>query len=118
VGIAALSDARLARREQRLVQAVRRLAPQAAVELSARPRLLSVQGANVAGLTVSDVDLAQPRFAGAHNLDRLRLETEVTFSRAPVRLRWDWRQVIAEERAWGAARSRRWATPVAADLAP
>jgi len=111
VGIAALSDARLAKREQRLVQAVRRLAPRAAVELSARPRLLSVQGANVAGLTVSNVDLAECRFAGAHNLDRLRLETEVNFSAAPVRLPWDWRQVIAEERAWRAARSERWATP-------
>jgi hypothetical protein len=110
VGIAALSDPRLAKREQRLVQAVRRLAPQAALELSARPRLLSVQGANVAGLTVSDVDLAQCRFAGAHNLDRLRLETKITFSAAPVRLPWDWRQVIAEERAWRAARSERWAT--------
>jgi hypothetical protein len=28
-----------------------------------------------------------------------------------VRLPWDWRQVIAEERAWRAARSERWATP-------
>jgi uncharacterized protein YjbI with pentapeptide repeats len=110
-GIEALSDSRLAWREQRLVQAVRRLAPQAAVELSARPRLLSVQGANVAGLTVSNVDLEECRFAGAHNLDRLRLETKVTFSAAPVRLPWDWRQVIAEERAWRAARSARWATP-------
>jgi hypothetical protein len=90
VGIAALSDARLARREQRLVQAVRRLAPPAAVELSARPRLLSVQGANVAGLTVSNVDLAECRFADANNLDRLRLEAKVTFSAAPVRLPWDY----------------------------
>jgi hypothetical protein len=120
-GIAALSDAQLARREQELleqgfvehglVQSVRPLAPKDAVELSARPRLLSVQGANVAGLTVSNVDLAECRFAGAHNLDRLRLETKVTFSAAPVRLPWDWRQVIAEERAWRAARSARWATP-------
>jgi uncharacterized protein YjbI with pentapeptide repeats len=122
-GIAELSDARLARREQRLVQAVRRLAPQAAVELSARPRLLSVQGANVAGLTVSNVDLAECRFAGAHNLDHLRLETKVTFTQAPRGLPWDWRQVIAEERAWRVAPSKRrtqlwrvapskrWATP-------
>jgi uncharacterized protein YjbI with pentapeptide repeats len=111
VGIPALSDAQLARREQRLVQAVRRLAPQAAVELSERPRLLSIQGANAAGLTISNVDLADCRFAGAHNLDRLRLETKVTFSAAPVRLPWDWRQVIAEERAWRAARSKRWTRP-------
>jgi hypothetical protein len=111
VGIAALSDAQLARREQRLVQALRRLAPQAAVELSARPRLLSVQGANVAGLTVSDVDLAECRFAGAHNLDQLRLGAGVSFAAAPARLPWDWRHVIAEERAWRAARSERWTTP-------
>ncbi len=110
VGIPTLSDARLARREQRLVRTVQRLAPPAAVELSARPRLLSVQGANVAGLAVSNVDLAECRFAGAHNLDRLRLEAKVTFSAAPVRLPWDWRLVIAEERAWRAARSARWAT--------
>jgi uncharacterized protein YjbI with pentapeptide repeats len=108
VGIAALSDAQLAKREQRLIQAILRLAPQAAVDLSAGPRLLSVQGANVAGLTVSNVDLAECRFAGAHNLDRLRLEARVTFSPAPVRLPWDWRQVIAEERAWRAQQSERW----------
>jgi hypothetical protein len=121
VGIAALSDASLAKREQALVErgfiehglvpAVWCLAPQATVELSARPRLLSVQGANVAGLGLANVDLAECRFAGAHNLDRLRLETEIHFSQAPVRLPWDWRAVIAEERAWRAARSERWATP-------
>jgi uncharacterized protein YjbI with pentapeptide repeats len=110
VGIAALSDAKLARREQQLVQAVRRLAPQAAMELSARPRLLSVQGANVAGLTISNVDMAECRFAGAHNLDRLRLEARVTLATAPSRLPWDKRRVIAEERARRAAldRSGRW----------
>jgi uncharacterized protein YjbI with pentapeptide repeats len=111
VGIDTLSDARLARREQRLVQAVQRLAPQAAGELSARPRLLSVQGANVAGLTISNVDLAECRFAGAHNLDHLRLDTKVTFSPASAALPWDWRRVIAEERAWRAARSKRWTPP-------
>ncbi len=125
VGIAELSDARLAKLEHGLteqelmehgliehglVQAVWYLAPQAALELSAQPRLLSVQGANVAGLAVSNVDLAECRFAGAHNLDRLRLETKVAFSTVPVRLPWDWRQVIAEERAWRAARRKRWAT--------
>ena len=103
-GIPALSDPRLARREQ-FVDA----------PLLARPRLLSVQGTNVAGLTVSNVDLAECRFADAHNLDSLRLETGVTFGEPPVRLRWDWRQVIAEERAWRAAppkrRTPRWKAP-------
>jgi uncharacterized protein YjbI with pentapeptide repeats len=110
-GVATLSDARLARREQRLVQAVRRLVPAAAGEWSARPRLLSVQGANLAGLSLANVDLAQCRFAGAHNLDKLRFEAEVSFAAAPAWLPWDWRQVLAEERAWRAARSNRWAAP-------
>jgi hypothetical protein len=100
VGIDTLSD-------PQLVQAVRPLAPKAAMELSARPQLLSVQGANVAGLTISNVDLTECRFADAHNLDRLRLEAKVTFSQAPGGLPWDWRQVIAEERAWRANRSKR-----------
>jgi hypothetical protein len=106
-GIDKLSDNRLATLEQRLARAVRRLAPQAAAELSARPRLLSVQGANVAGLALADVDLVACRFAGAHNLDRLRLGTRISFSAAPVRVPWDWRKVIAEECAWRAARPER-----------
>jgi hypothetical protein len=110
-GVDTLSDARLARREQRLVQAVRRLAPAAAEECSEWPRLLSVQGANLAGLGVANIDLAQCRFAGAHNLDKLRFEAEVSFAAAPARLPWDWRQVLAEERAWRATQSNRWAAP-------
>jgi hypothetical protein len=65
----------------------------------------------VAGLGLANVDLVECRFAGAHNLDRLRLETEITFPKAEVRLPWDQRAVIAEERAWRATRSERWATP-------
>jgi uncharacterized protein YjbI with pentapeptide repeats len=110
-GVATLSDPRLARHEQRLVQAVRRLSPAAAEEWSARPRLLSVQGANLAGLSLASIDLAQCRFAGAHNIDKLRFEAEVSFAAAPAWLPWDWRQVLAEERAWRAARSNRWGAP-------
>jgi hypothetical protein len=108
-GVDTLSDARLARRERRLVQAVRRLAPAVADEYREWPRLLSVQGANLAGLGVGNIDLAQCRFAGAHNLDKLRFEAEVSFATAPTWLPWDWRQVLAEERAWRATRSNRWA---------
>ena len=36
--------------------------------------MLSLQRANVAGLALGNVDLADCRFAGAHNLDKLRLE--------------------------------------------
>jgi hypothetical protein len=38
-----------------------------------RPRLLSIRRADVAGLRLADVDLRACRFAGAHNLDRLRI---------------------------------------------
>jgi hypothetical protein len=108
-GVDTLSEARLARCERRLVQAARRGAPAATADWSARPRLLSVQGANVAGLGVANIDLAQCRFAGAHSLDKLRFETEVSFAAAPTRLPWDRRQVLAEERTWRATRSDRWA---------
>jgi hypothetical protein len=60
---------------------------------------------------VANIDLAQCRFAGAHNLDKLRFEGEIRFAAAPARLPWDWRQVLAEERVWRADRSDRWAAP-------
>ena len=82
--------------------------------ISERPRLLSLQRANVAGLGLANVDLADCRFVGAHNLDKLHLEADVTFAVSPVRPRWDQRQVIAEERAWRRHHSKRsgqWTAP-------
>jgi uncharacterized protein YjbI with pentapeptide repeats len=79
--------------------------------VSGQPRLLSLQRANVARLGLSRVDLADCRFAGAHNLDELRLEADVTLATAPARLGQDRRRVIAEERAWRARRSRHWTAP-------
>lgn len=76
-----------------------------------RARLFSLQRADVAGLGLSGIDLADCRFAGAHNLDKLRLEADVTLATAPARLGWDRRQVIADERAWRARRFRRWTAP-------
>jgi uncharacterized protein YjbI with pentapeptide repeats len=84
-------------------------------EVSEIPQVLSLEGANVAGLALNGVTLTDCRFAGAHNLDKLRLEDNVTLTTAPTRLgrfSWDWRHVIAEERAWRAGRSRRWQAPV------
>ena len=71
----------------------------------ARPRLVSMRGANVGELAVSGVDLSACRFAGAHNLDRLRLEGGSIFARSPRGT--SRRQVIAEEQEWRAAPSRR-----------
>ena len=75
-----------------------------------QPKLLSLQRANVAGLTLSNVDLADCRFAGAHNLDKLRLEAGTVFELSPAVAGWERRQVIAEESAWRATRARpgRW----------
>jgi hypothetical protein len=106
-GIPRLASKALVAREERIAAAWRRLLVR---EISERPQLLSLQRADVAGLGLSSVIMADCRFAGAHNLDKLRLEADVTFATAPTRLgqmSWDWRQVIAEERAWRANRSRR-----------
>jgi uncharacterized protein YjbI with pentapeptide repeats len=72
-----------------------------------RPRMLSVRRANVAGLRLADVDLRACRFAGAHNLDRLRIEGAPLFARTPG---W-WRarrKTLAEEQHWRATRPGRW----------
>jgi len=78
-----------------------------------QPRLLSLQGANVAGLTLRNVDLTDCRFAGAHNLDKLRLEAGIVMELSPAVAGWERRQVIAEECAWRAARARpgQWHAP-------
>jgi hypothetical protein len=63
---------------------------------------------------MSNVSVADCRFAYAHNLDKLRLEANVDFAIAPNSpswLNWDSRQVIAEERDWQAKRSKRWHPP-------
>ncbi len=76
----------------------------------APPRLLSLRGAKVAQLTLSEVDLHACRFAGAHGLDGLRLEG-VRFAQPPdgwQRLRarrwvrWTRRRTVAEEHQWRA----------------
>jgi hypothetical protein len=94
--------------ETQAVRAWQRLLGEA---ISERPQLLSLRRANVAGLGLSNVTLDDCRFAGAHNLDKLRLGTDVAFAAAPAplgRMSWEGRQVIAEERAWRASRPRRW----------
>jgi hypothetical protein len=75
-------------------------------------RLLSVRRADLAGLTVSNIDLRACRFSGAHNLDKLRIEAEDTFGFPPASWRWTKRQVIAEEHHWRASHGERgWYRP-------
>jgi len=87
-------------REGRWTRAVERL--QAVGVRAGQPRLISVRRADVGGLTVAGVDLRACRFAGAHHLDRLRIE-ESDFASSPRSWRWTARQTIAEEHHWRAA---------------
>ena len=103
----ALWEQSSALREQRIIRAWQRLL---AGQISEQPRLLSLQRTNVAGLGLANINLADCRFTGAHNLDKLRLEADVVFGLSPARLGWERRQVIAEESAWRADQTRpgRW----------
>lgn len=76
------------------------------------PTILSMEGADVAGLSLTSVDLRACRFLGSHNLDRLRIAGPTFFGNPPVGLqmgravpplwRWGRRQVLAEEQEWRA----------------
>jgi uncharacterized protein YjbI with pentapeptide repeats len=83
------------------------------VGVAGQPRLVSLNGTNVAGLALGNISLADCRFAAAHNLDKLRLEADAVFGLSPVIARWERRQVIAEEVTWraGGARPSRWEAP-------
>lgn len=65
----------------------------------ARPLILSLRQANLAGLVLNGGSLQRCRFADAHNLDQLRFDTRQAFLRAPAR--WQaGRLVLAEEVQW------------------
>lgn len=81
-------------------------------------RVVSLRGANVAGLTLAGVSLRACRFHGAHNLDRLGLEGEGLFADAPKTWWWTPRHVLAEEHEWrrkvllpNASRGKGWLPP-------
>jgi uncharacterized protein YjbI with pentapeptide repeats len=109
-GIPRLASETLASAEQ---QIARDWEQEHAGHVSEQPRLLSLQGANVGGLGLANVDLAGCRFSGAHNLDELRLEADVAFKPSPAQVGWEQRQVIAEECTWRASQTRpgRWVDP-------
>ena len=82
--------------------------------LSDRPRVVSLRGANVEKLVLTDVDMSACRFAGSHNLDQLRMEGVTSFARAPSR--WNkrrGRQALAEEHQWRREKQgrKRWYPP-------
>jgi uncharacterized protein YjbI with pentapeptide repeats len=75
-----------------------------------RPRLLSLSGSNVSNLVLTDLDLKFCRFAGANNINSLRIEQANPFSvtpdgwrfsrRRPFLATWTSRGAIAEEHLW------------------
>jgi len=76
-----------------------------------RPCIISMRGANLAGLSLSHADLRRCRFLGAKNLDSLHLEGDVQFLTTP-KWRTTRRRFIFEEQEWRAAQpggaSGRW----------
>jgi uncharacterized protein YjbI with pentapeptide repeats len=79
-------------------------------ESRAWPRLVSLRGADVAHLTLADIDLQFCVFESALNLDQLRLATPCPFDEPPPKRiwsrsfpyfrRWTKRATIREERRW------------------
>jgi uncharacterized protein YjbI with pentapeptide repeats len=76
-----------------------------------RPRVVSVRQADVGNLVLANVDLSACLFAGAHNLDGVRIEGPSSFPSTPAgwwpdgsRFPWRWsrRRTIAEEQEWRA----------------
>jgi uncharacterized protein YjbI with pentapeptide repeats len=75
------------------------------VVLERVPQVLSLQRADVAGLTLREIDLSLCRFDGAHQLDQLRM---VAVRTASTPRSW-WRanrSVVAEEQHWRARHAR------------
>jgi uncharacterized protein YjbI with pentapeptide repeats len=98
--------------EARFVRAWTRLPPPR--DQRDRPRLLSVRRANLAGLTVSNIDLRACCFLGTHNLDKLHIEGQPLLPRARGRRRTG-RLTLAEEHHWrhqATRRHRGWFPPV------
>jgi uncharacterized protein YjbI with pentapeptide repeats len=87
--------------------------------LDHRPVLLSLRGIDVSDLALTDVDLRWCRFAGAHHLDKLRIEGDSPFPRPPRRWWRSSRQVLFEEHLWRARRHPRagWHTTAPGDKA-
>jgi len=67
------------------------------LELEPRPRLITLRGAQVAALSVSDVDLRACRFFGAHGLQSLIVEASCEWARTPASRRFGLRRYIRRE---------------------
>ncbi len=66
-------------------------------------RLITIRGAQVARLSLSDLDLQACRFFGAHGLESLNVEPSCRWPRTPRTHRCIDREMIAEEHQWRCA---------------
>jgi hypothetical protein len=65
-----------------------------------RPRLISLHGAHVAPLVLSDIDLRMCSFFGAHGLESMRIEASCLWPSTPGGWWASKRETIAEEHRW------------------
>jgi uncharacterized protein YjbI with pentapeptide repeats len=70
------------------------------------PMVMSLRGADVSNLVLTDVDLSRCEFAGAHRLDQLRVEGRCEFGVPPSGWWWTRRQMLAEEAEWRGQQGR------------
>jgi uncharacterized protein YjbI with pentapeptide repeats len=75
---------------------------------TAQPMLLTLQGAQVAELSISDIDLRACRFYRAHGLESLIVESSCEWPRTPRLGPYVKRDVIAEECLWRDGRRTAW----------
>jgi hypothetical protein len=74
----------------------------------AQPMLLTLQGAQVAELSISDIDLRASRFYRAHGLESLIVESSCEWPRTPRLGPYIKRDVIAEECIWREGQRAAW----------
>jgi uncharacterized protein YjbI with pentapeptide repeats len=91
-----------------------RLAQQLADELRPKTHVGSLRRATAGDLMLSGVGLEDCAFAGAHGLDKLRIDATCSFQRPPAWPSRTWRlftgrQVIFEEAQWRQVHTRGWA---------
>jgi hypothetical protein len=80
---------------------------------AALPRLITLRGAHVAALSLSDIELHACRFFGAYGLESLSIGANCGWARSPQRR--STRELLAEEHHWRASNGkprvqRRWRT--------
>jgi Pentapeptide repeats (9 copies) len=100
--------------KERAFQLAQQLADEFGPHKTTRTRVASLRRANAGDLVLSGVGLEDCAFAGAHGLDKLRIDATCSFQRPPAWPSRTWRlftvrQVIFEEAQWRQLHTRGWA---------